>query len=530
MTSSVADLLISGLREAGTPRLFGVPGGGSTRKLLEAARVQGLSVVLCHLESAAAIMAAVTGELTGAPGAVLASRGPGAASLAHGVAYALLDRAPLILLTDRDPAPEEGVTVHQRLDHTALLSSFVKASLVLVPASAVQQMTRALQLALTDPRGPVHLDLSGDVAGSRAPSFTASDVLPSLSHPDADALDRAAGLIAAAQYPVLLVGLQCRTVEEAQWLRALAESVPAPVLTTYKAKGVFPDSHPLALGVFRGGVTDEAVVRRADLIVAIGLDTVELIPRPWPYSASVIHLARTPHPGHYFVPAVEVLGEIGLIVEELAPRLRRKTQANWDVALVDRLKREQVLLPIISRSALTPHRVVQIARELAPPRSVAAVDPEPGLVPAATVWHAEEPGTFLISHGVTTTGFALPAAIAAQLVYPDRRVLCLTGDSGLMRMVGELETVVRLSLPLVIVVFNDRARTPSPDFSALARSFGMTAFGAASEGELREAVVSALAAGHPALVDARIDPASSVTGHNCSWAEWGNRDDLSVTQ
>lgn len=157
-------------------------------------------------------------------------------------------------------------------------------------------------------------------------------------HPDAAVLDRAATLIAAAHYPVLLLGLQCRGPAEAEWLRAMAESVPAPVLTTARATGVLPDSHPLVLGILGDGIVEPAVLGRADLIVTFGLDPVEL-PRAWSYQVPVIHLGRTPHPGHPFVPAVEVIGGIAEIVEELAPRLRGKTQANWDVALLARLKR-----------------------------------------------------------------------------------------------------------------------------------------------------------------------------------------------
>jgi acetolactate synthase-1/2/3 large subunit len=161
-------------------------------------------------------------------------------------------------------------------------------------------------------------------------------------YPDAAALDQTAKLMAAAHYPVLLLGLQCQGATEADWLRALAESVPAPVLTTDQAKGVLPDSHPLVLGVLTGGVIDKAVISHADLVVAIGLDPTEFLPHAWPDQTQVIHLARTPYPRHYFAPAAEVIGEIRQIIEELAPRLRRKTQANWDLALVDRLKRGQV--------------------------------------------------------------------------------------------------------------------------------------------------------------------------------------------
>jgi len=400
---------------------------------------------------------------------------------------ALWDRAPLILLTS---TVEEGFAIKERL--------------VVTPAAAAQQIARALGLALADPRGPVQLEIPADVAGRPSALGPLSQAQVSLPHPEAEALDRAAQVIAGARYPVLITGLECRGVGEAKWLRALAESVPAPVLTTLKAKGIFPDSHPLALGIFPGGTREQAIVGRADLIVAIGLDPVELAADDWPCQAPVVRLVRTPHPGEYFVPVAQVTGDIALIIEELAPRLRRKTRADWDVALLDRLKREPMERRAGSTRALAPHRVVQIARELAPAGSVVAVDREALLVAAAVFWQAEEPGTFLIPNRQPAAGFALPAAIAAQLVHRDRRVLCLTAASGLMGVIAEVETVVRLNLPLLILVFNDPALFPAPDLSILAQSFGITAFRADREGELRDALTQALAGGIPALVDARI--------------------------
>ncbi|MFQ5830612.1 MAG: thiamine pyrophosphate-dependent enzyme, partial [Candidatus Methylomirabilia bacterium] len=232
---------------------------------------------------------------------------------------------------------------------------------------------------------------------------------------------------------------------------------------------------------------------------------------------------RMPHAGHYFRPAVEVVGDLGLILEELAPRLRRKSRADWDMALVDRLKRERRACLAVSTAGLAPQRVVEIARELAPGGTVATVDAGAHMFPATTFWESEEPGTFLISNGLSSMGFALPAAIAAQLAYPSRRVVCLAGDGGLLMVAAELETAVRLRLPIVIVVFNDRALSliqvkqeqkgygssemsyTGPDFAPLARSFGMPAFEAETEEEFRSAMSQALAAGAPALVDARID-------------------------
>jgi len=159
--------------------------------------------------------------------------------------------------------------------------------------------------------------------------------------PDPRALERAAELIRAASRPVVLAGLESKRPEDATWLRAFAEALPVPVLTTGKAKGLLPEAHPLALGIVAGGDQDDAVLGLADLIVTFGLDPEEWNPSRWPYSALVVCLSRTSHSGHPFTPLVEVVGDLALILEELAPRLRGKTQADWDMFQIDRLKKAQ---------------------------------------------------------------------------------------------------------------------------------------------------------------------------------------------
>ena len=518
---TVADVLIEGLRRAGVQRLFGVPGGGSNLELLEAARAQGLPFVLCHQEAAACIMAAVTGELTGAPGAVLSTLGPGVAASANGLAHALLDRSPLVYLSDRHPAGLLAFATHQALDHPAFLRAIVKDSLTVTAEAAADQVARAAQLALAQPRGPVHLDLPADIAGQPSTQTGSRPTPGAPSPPSVAELDRAADMIRRARRPVVLAGLQCRG-EDSKWLRALVEALPAPVLTTYKAKGAVPDPHPLALGVFTSGALEEPVVSRADLIIAFGLDTVELIPRRWSYAAPVLSLVRAPSRG-YFTPAHEVVGELGAILEELAPRLHQH-HADWDVVEIERLRRGRQGALEIRVSGLAPHRICQIAREMTPAGAIATVDAGAHMFPAAEYWQAVEPGEFLISNGLATMGFALPAAIAAQLACPERRVLCFTGDGGFMMVAAELETAVRLQLPIMVIVFNDAAlsliavkqeqkgyegvsmRYVGPDPAALARAFGMPARTVTDEPGFAAALGASLAASGPTLIDARIDP------------------------
>jgi len=528
---TVADILIDGICRAGVQRIFGVPGGGSNLELLEAARAAGLPFVLCHQESAACIMAAVTGELTGTPGAALSTLGPGVSASATGLAHAFLDRSPLIYLSDRHPGAALDFATHQAFDHAAFLAPVVKGSVVVTADSASHWIAHAAQLALKEPRGPVHLDLPADVASRPAVPFAASITSAPLPQPSQADLDGAAAMIRRAKRPVVLVGLQCRG-GDAKWLRAFAEALPAPVLATYKAKGALPDPHPLALGIFTGGALEEPVVGRADLIIAFGLDTVELIPRRWSYTAPVLSLARSPSDaperrvagsGAYFAPALELVGDLGLVLEELAPRLREH-HADWDVAEVDRLRRERQRALEIQVPGLAPHRIVQIAREYTPAGTIATADAGAHMFQAAEYWYAVAPGEFLISNGLATMGFALPAAVAAQLVHPERRVLCLTGDGGFMMVASELETVARLRLPITIIVFDDAALSlievkqeqkgyagasmgyTGPDLVALARSFGVAARAATDEAGFRSALTAAQGEPGPTLIDARIDP------------------------
>ena len=530
---TVAELIVEGLLRAEVPRIFGVPGGGSNLEILEAARARGLPFVLCHQEWAACIMAAVTGELTGRPGVVLSTLGPGVTASATGLAHAQLDRSPVLYISDRHPAEVLAYATHQYVDHAAHLGPIVKGSVTVTPESAGHWVAHAVQLALAEPRGPVHLDLPADVAGAPAVPVATAVTPPSLPAPDDALVERAAEMIRGAKRPLVIAGLGCRAAD-AKWLRAFSEALPAPVLTTYKAKGAIPDPHPLAMGIFTGGALEEPLVRRADLIITFGLDTVELIPRRWSYAAPVLSLARGPssHPrlraaggGAYFTPALEVVGDLGTILEDLAPRImRRDVKADWDVAEVDRIRRERAAALEVPVPGLAPHRVAQIARELTAAGSIATVDAGAHMFQTTTYWHSLEPGELLISNGLATMGFALPAAVAAQLVHPDRRVICFTGDGGLMMVASELETVARLRLPIVIVVFNDAAlslievkqeqkgfegvsmRYAGPELLTLGRAFGIRALAATDEATLHGALIAAQTAPGPTLIDARIDP------------------------
>src|SRR5947209_3390544 len=277
------DLIVDGLNR--------LPGVRCALPRVEAARRRGLPVVLAHDEAAACVMAAVTGDLVSAPGVALAAPGPGVAAAATGVARATLDRSPMILVTDRHPESVHGC----------------KASLALDAVSASRWTAHAAQLAMQEPRGPVHLDVPAEVAGAAAVPMAASCRPEPLPPPDPRALDEAARLLANASHPVLIAGLQCRSATDAQWLRALAEALPAPVLLTLRAKGVLPDPHPLMHGVLWPGGGEGPLLGRADLIVALGLDAIEVSPSPWMTTAPLLYLAPSPATGEWYRPVVQVV-------------------------------------------------------------------------------------------------------------------------------------------------------------------------------------------------------------------------------
>jgi acetolactate synthase-1/2/3 large subunit len=466
----VAAVLADGLLRAGVTRLFGAPTVLAPPSALDVVAAGDLD---------ACVMAAVTAELTEAPGAAALGLQSGVRHAVDGLAHAARDRAPVIVFTPRHA-------------DAGLLAPVVKASIAVTAPSAAHWIAHAAQLAMADPRGPVHLQVDSAEAEVAAVPVAAAARRAPLPPAAAGALDSVGEAIARAARPLLVVGLQC-TPDDAKWLRAFAEALPAPVLVTPKAKGALPDPHPLALGLL---AADSAVLRRADLLVAIGLDAVEVAPGVLPAATSVVHIARSPSTGLYG-PVAEAVGEIALIIEELAPRLRGRDRADWDVAELDRMKRATAVVPAALMSVLAPHRVVMIARELTAAGTIATAD-----LPVAAYWQAVAPREFFIPNGLATLGYAVPAGIAAQLALPDRRVIAFARPSGLLAARGPLSVAVSSGLPLVVVACNE-ARG-AEDVAPVAREAGAALYAADSEESFRRAFYDALTAHRPAVVDARL--------------------------
>jgi acetolactate synthase-1/2/3 large subunit len=514
------------LQGAGVGCLFGVPGGGSNLALIDAAGRAGLPFVLTATETAGALAALAQAEATGRPGACLTTLGPGVASVVNGIAAAFLERAPLLVFTDSHP----DRFAHQRLDHASLLGSITKWSATLAPDSASETVARAIEIAIASPPGPVHLDCPADVGSAGVPARCAS--VPTragtgtVSQPHAtgsDVIRRLDLLLSRSRKPLLLVGLGARGADDAPAIRAMCEGCRVPAMVTYKAKGVIPDAHGWFAGVFTNAMMEQPLMDDSDLLIAIGLDPVELIPRPWTGRQPIVYCGPWPVDDRQVPFALQFVTSAAAAAEHLAAGL---ASSDWDSDRIRRTvdsQRRMIVAP--QGSGLTAPQVVQIAAGMLAAQCRVAIDAGAHMFPATILWPAADPRDMLISNGLSTMGFALPAAIGAALADRRRRVVALTGDGGLLMCVGELQTAVRERLPITVIVFGDGSLslidvkqqqrgyrragvTIGPvDWPSLAASLGLRAFRAVNEAQLVQAIEAAAGDGAgPCLVEAQVDP------------------------
>jgi acetolactate synthase I/II/III large subunit len=506
----VSDRLAEGLASAGVRQLFGMPGGGPNLDMIGAAARLGIGFVLAHGETAACIMAGSLGLLTGTTGVALVTRGPGLTSAANGLAQATLDRAPLLLLSDCVPAGEVDRTGHQRLDQLAVASPLTRWNGTLGHLGPAAAARAAAVLASGPPPGAVQLNYDPGVPGEMPPDP------PCPSPLDERALAHAVRRASRAHHPVVVLG--SAVAHHAGLLRAALSRVP--VLTTYQGLGTVEATAPQAAGLFTNAVLERPLLERADLIVGIGLDGIEPMPGPWTYSAPVLLLSETEVDGAYYGEPLVVLGPVA----RTAPAVLAATDPAWPAGAGQRYRAARLaeLAGGPRDGGLHPVDLVRAVVQTSGDAQV-TVDAGAHMLAAMPFWPATRPRQVLISNGLATMGYALPAAIGAALARPGERVVCLVGDGGLGMTLAELETVARLALPITVVVFNDAAlslievkqrpgqgdapavRFGPVDFAAVAAAVGLDG-AVADDLEMAHRALRRVRGG-PFVLDARIDPA-----------------------
>jgi acetolactate synthase-1/2/3 large subunit len=524
--STVAQEIAEACRRHGVRRIYGLPGGGSSLDVMQACAALGMPFVLAHTEAAAGMMAAADAEANGGLAVVVTTQGPGAASVANAIAHAALDRAPVLVITDGWTAQQSVHDSHQVFNQQALMKPLVKAHTRLRGEQVAGELERLISLAKTEPWGPVYLELTGENARRKVvPQHLDAGHHASVQHVvDEASLHAAKQLIGGAQRPILIVGLEARDPGVARKVQAFAQRLHCPVLTTYKAKGVVPDSSAQMLGLFTGGALERESIGAADLIILCGFDPVELIGRPWGYSAPVLDLSPIEHVPHYVEPTLKVRLPLDDTLDALSSV---SASTGWTVDEMAALKSgmRSRLAYKGEGQGLTPEQVVRIAAAASEghdPR--VAVDAGAHMFSSMAFWNAQRASDVLISNGLATMAFALPAGIALSLSDRSRQVISFTGDGGLLMCIGELATAVREGVRLCVVVFNDSMLSliqikqqsrglardgidwPRLDFAAIARGFGLEARSVATAEDYESALEHALAADGPYLIDVHVDP------------------------
>jgi acetolactate synthase-1/2/3 large subunit len=520
-----ADLIVATLKSAGVERGFGIP-SGNVLPLMEAMRQGGIDFVLTAHEGSAGFAADVTGRMTGAPGLCIATLGPGATNLATGVGNAWLDRSPMIAITCNLNTDQLGRRIQMWIDHHALFRPITKGTFQFRKGEVAEMLARAIRLALSEPRGPVHLDLPEDVAlapsNEAVPELLAASGLP---HAPEAAIARAGELIAAAQRPIAVLGSSAMRMKNPDLLREVIERHGLPFATTTMAKGMIDEEHPLSLGCIERSCRQmqRKLLRSADLIIGLGYDTVEVEYEAWIADVPLLQVDIEP---------VDIAGSVNLkheVTGDLDSSLSRlgklpASKNTWSQEVLSQHRKNWYAALRPASSTFTAHAAIDAVRRALPREGLLSFDVGAHTHQIASQWTAHAPKSFHITNGWSSMGFGLPGAIAAKLARADLPVVCLIGDGCFQMTCGEVAVAKRLGLALPIVVLDDRwlalikvkqMRRQFPLYGTElqeeeyreppAHYFGVPAVGVRSADALEQAVGTALAADGPTVIEAVVD-------------------------
>jgi acetolactate synthase I/II/III large subunit len=525
-----SDLLVAALESEGVERIFGIP-GEENLDVVESIRSSSIELVLTRHEQAAAFMAATHGRLTGRPGVCISTLGPGALNFSTGAAYAHLGAMPMIMLTGQKAIMTARQARFQIVDVIASMKPLTKMTRQIVSAASIPAIVReAFRVATEERPGPVHLELPEDVAGEEVdpvPLIPPHPVDIPVAHPAA--LDRAAEMILRAKNPLIMLGAAASRPQLAEHLSAFVQRTRLPFFTTQMGKGSVAGGSNLYMGTAALSEGDyvHRAVNRADLIVAVGHDTIEKPPFIMGEGGpQVIHVGFMPaNVEQVYAPQAEVIGDVGPSLALLADRLEGKLQPGQSDLLG---LRAGILEHINDRATedrfpVTPQRLVHDVRAVMPEDGIVCLDNGMYKIWFARNYRTRVANTLLLDNALATMGAGLPSAMMAKLLYPGRRVMAVCGDGGFMMNSQEMETAVRLGLDLVVLILDDSAygmirwkqaadgfpdyglTFGNPDFVKYAESYGARGWRVTATDDLVPTLEQAFTAGGVHVVAVPID-------------------------
>lgn len=526
---STAHVMAEFIKAAEIPFVFGYP-GTSNIEFMEGARQRGVETILARREGTATFMAEAFGMLTGRPGICISTLGPGSTAMVNGVAAANLDRVPMLAISGQIGSQREPWVTHQVIDHKQLFSAVTKWAGRVEPGAVATTMRKALRLATAERPGAVHLTTNSDIATLEA---TDGEVrLPPMQvdvaaaqvfrvDGDRDPLE----MVRRARRPVIVAGTAAVRQSAFEALRTLAETAHMPVVVSPMAKGVFPEDDPLFAGVLDMACNDVlwSLLDDADLVLTVGFDPAELI-KPWPISTPVLHVDAVPNTDQVYPAEVELVGSIPGLLTWLATAFDGTPR--WTDAELEahrRVLRDGYYAGRVD-GRLNPTDVIDAVQGGVAPDAIVTTDVGSHKLLVGQGWTTTQPRRSLMSNGLSSMGFSLPAAIGAKLTEPDRQVVCTTGDGGFAMVQGELRLAASLGLGMLVVVFCDNSlnrielkqqalgypstatRIETTDLVQLAESMDCHGVRADDVSEIEKAVAGIHDLDRPLVIDARIDP------------------------
>ncbi|MGK7940099.1 MAG: acetolactate synthase large subunit, partial [Crocosphaera sp.] len=458
---NTAELLVKCLENEGVEYIFGLPGEENLH-ILEALKDSSIQFITTRHEQGAAFMADVYGRLTGKAGVCLSTLGPGATNLMTGVADANLDGAPLVAITGQVGTDRMHIESHQYLDLVAMFAPVTKWNKQIVRPSITPEITRkAFKLAQSEKPGAVHIDLPENIAAMSVDGQPLKRDAQEKTYASYRSLNAAAMAISKAKNPLILVGNGTIRAQASEALTEFATTLNIPVANTFMGKGAVAYTHPLSLWTV--GLQQRDVItcafEQSDLVIAVGYDLIEYSPKKWNPEGStpIIHIGMEPAEiDSSYIPSVEVVGDISDSLMDILKRADRQGKSTSVATGVrTQLVTEYENYAHDEGFPIKPQKIIYDLRQVMGPEDIVISDVGAHKMWMARHYHSDSPNTCLISNGFAAMGIAIPGAIAAKLVAPDKRVVAVTGDGGFMMNCQELETALRAGTPFVTLIFND---------------------------------------------------------------------------
>ncbi len=528
-----SDLLVRCLEREGVSHIFGVPGEENADFMMSLKDAERIQFFLTRHEQGAAFMAEAYGRLLGSPAVCLGTLGPGATNLITGVANANMDRVPMLVITGQGSSTRLHKESHQIMDVVSMFRPVTKWAVRIINPDTIPEIVRkAVRIARGEKPGAVHIELPEDIASeetSEVPMQPKRFVRPV---PDREMVRLVAETLIAKKRPVIIAGNGCVRQQLDGALSRFCEATGMSVISTFMAKGAVDMDSPHCMYTIglSGRDLPACAIDAADTILTIGYDMVEYPPMLWNAGSdkTIIHIDYTPAEiDEHYNPDFELVGDIKQTLLRLTDALAGKA-IDYDLAPFRHL-REAMTTELAATAdeettgSIKPQKILWETRKLLARDAIVLSDVGAHKMWIARHFHCYEPNTCLIPNGFCSMGSALPGAIGAAMVHPQREILAICGDGGFMMNVQEMETATRLGVKITVMVWEDHEygliawkqetefgnttdlKFGNPDWAGLAQAFGWRCYRVDDSRDLAATIRAAIDESGPSLVIIPVD-------------------------